>query len=62
MFLIQKVDFEFKIIEVYLEDDALILILLGKVRISYWKATRDQYDYRWENEGGFGSSPSDDRD
>lgn len=46
MYTIQRVDFEYKLIEVYNEEFELIVILLGKVRITVYKDWRIKDDYR----------------
>ena len=37
MIQITKVNFGFKLIEIFNEQDAVILILLGRLRITIWK-------------------------
>lgn len=56
MILIQRVDFEYKLIEFYNEEFELIVIVLGKVRITVYKDWRIKDDYRCKIEGGLYSS------
>lgn len=62
MILVQRVNFDFTLIEVYNEELELIVILLGKVRVTLYKDWRVKNDYRCQDEGRVRSSFSDNRE
>lgn len=62
MILVQRVNFDFTLIEVYNEELELIVILLGKVRVTLYKDWRIKNGYRCQDEGGFHTGSSDNRE